>query len=79
MAITCTIQLTGVKLGTGNTVVQELVYNPGLLPVADTFAVAYFGDNFKGLTRVDVQLADAPVPGMLIVINFDDHVYKANY
>ncbi|KAG6991420.1 hypothetical protein G7Y79_00052g087600 [Physcia stellaris] len=79
VAITCTIQVTGVKYGTGTTVLQELVYNPGALPVARTFASASFGDNFKNLTRVDVQLADAPVPGTLIVINLDNHAYTAYF
>lgn len=77
--ITCTIQVTGVKYGTGATVLQELVYNPGLLPVAGTFASASSGDSFKGLTRADVQLADAPLPGTLIVINFDNHAYTAYF
>ena len=79
VAITCTIQLTGVKYGTGATVLQELVYNTDLLPVAQTFASASFGDSFKGLTRVDVQLADAPLPGTLIVINLDNHAYTAYF
>ena len=77
--ITCTIQLAGVKYGTGATVTQELVYNPGLLPVAGTFANATFGTGFKGLTRVDVQLADAPLPGTVIVVNLDSHAYTAYY
>ena len=79
MPITCTIQLAGVKYGTGSTVSQELVYNPGPLPVGGIFAMASFGDSFKGLTRVDVQLADAPLPGTVIVVNFDSHAYTAYY
>ncbi|CAF9912447.1 MAG: hypothetical protein HETSPECPRED_000941 [Heterodermia speciosa] len=77
--ITCTIQLAGVKYDTNATVVQELVYNPGLLPVAGTFASASFGTSFKGLKSVDVQLADAPLPGTVIVVNFDSHAYTAYY
>ncbi|KAL8678374.1 MAG: hypothetical protein Q9186_005268 [Xanthomendoza sp. 1 TL-2023] len=74
---TCTIQVSGVQYKTGNTVVQELIYNPTLLKIGQGFNSTTFAPNFSQLTSVNVQLISAIAPGTLIVINFDNHEYTA--
>ena len=73
--ISCTIQLAGKKYGTGNTVVQDLVYDPGLL--GNKLNKTTFGADFVGLTEVDVTLASSPVGDPETVIIIDSHAYYA--
>jgi len=74
---TCTIQLTGVKYGTGQTVLQELLYDPALLPVGQSFAMKTFPTSFTNLVEVDVQVPSAAVDTALVVVTFDNNAYTA--
>ena len=82
---TCTIQLTGQKYtGTsvrGASVVQELVYNPGLLPVAGTFNCTTLAATFAKLVRVDIALISTalPNPEDQVVPLFDNNAYVAYF
>ena len=73
--IPCTIQLAGKKAGSGVTVVQDLVYNPGLL--GTHFNKTAIAGSFSKLTEVDVSVVEAPVPNNLVTVLFDTHVYDA--
>ncbi len=78
MPTTCTIQLTGVHAGyDATTAVQELVFNPDLVPVNQRFAFAIFPTTFEHLVRVDVQVVSAAVDTALVVVLFDDNAYTA--
>lgn len=72
---TCTIQLASKKLGTLDTVVQDLVYNPVLL--GNSLNRTTFGKGFTGLTETVATVADSAVPGDTIVMIFDTHAYDA--
>lgn len=74
---TCTIQVTGVKYGTGITVVQELIYNPGLLPVGQTFNFTTFPTSFQGLVQTNIQIISGAVDTSLIDLTLDNHAYTA--
>ena len=54
--VSCTIQLTGVDYESGDTVVQELPYSPGLL--GTTFNFTTFPSDFALVTRVNVNLLE---------------------
>lgn len=73
--VSCTIQVAGVKRISGNTVVQDLVYNPGTLGTA--MATGSFSSDFTELTKVIVTLASAVVPETSLAIVFDTHEYVA--
>ena len=77
MPTTCTIQLTGIKYNTGLTVLQELLYNPALVPAGQSFAMATFPTSFTNLVEVDVQVVSAAVDTALVVVTFDNNDYTA--
>lgn len=77
MPTTCTIQLTGVKYSTGVTVVQELLYDPAVVPVGQSFAIATFPTTFTNLVEVDVQVVSAAIDNALVVVTFDNNAYTA--
>jgi len=58
--------------------VQELIYNPGLLPLGRTFNSTTFETSFNALVPVDVQVVSAIVDPSLIVVFFDNHAYTAH-
>jgi hypothetical protein len=55
---TCTLQVSGVKYGSGASVVQELIFNPALPPAVTQFASASF-PTFTKLISVNFQLLQA--------------------
>ena len=85
VATSCKIQISGVKYTgtsvTGATEVQELVYNPALLPVGQSFNCTTFGTNFLALFRVDVVLLSAvlPNPEDQVVPLLDSNAYTAYF
>lgn len=74
---TCTIQVAGVKYDAGATVVQELQFDPSLLPVGVQFASTSFPDTFRGLKNVTIQEVQGLTPQQLAVVSFDNVAYTA--
>ena len=73
----CTIQIAGAKAGNAGTVVQELQFNPRLLPVGVKFASTSFASTFKGLVNVTIQAVQSTALEQLTVVSFDDITYTA--
>lgn len=80
-AESCTIQLAGRRLASlgGDTVVQELIYNPTLLQTLEKapFNCTTFPATFAGLDRVDVALISAPAGATVSGVGFDNVGYVA--
>lgn len=77
MATTCTIQLTGVKAGTGVTVVEEILYNTDTVPVNEHFVFKTFPTTFSNLVEVDVEVVSAAVDTVNVVVLIDNNAYTA--
>lgn len=72
------IQLADVICGSGDAVVQRLIFYPSLLPkVGGTSNSTTFSASFAGLVRTDVQVTSAVVDVMLFTLLFDNHAYTA--
>ena len=65
----CTIQFSGVKAAGGETVVQELVFDPA--PSINEYDKTEFADTFGGLGRVDVTVIASTVTPELTVPLFN--------
>ncbi|KAK6522925.1 hypothetical protein TWF281_002354 [Arthrobotrys megalospora] len=77
LAVTCTIQAVGRKRN-GNSVVQELVYEPKLLNLPAPMQKMNFAPEFTDLIRVDVQLVQAAATSLTVVF-FDNNTYVAHF
>jgi hypothetical protein len=77
LPVSCSLQFTGVKYATGETVVQVLQFNPKPLLTPSPFACTTFPDTFNRLSSVSVQLLQAPTPEALTVVLFDNNTYTA--
>ncbi|KAI9661401.1 MAG: hypothetical protein M1831_003134 [Alyxoria varia] len=73
---TCTIQAAGRKTD-GTTVVQELVYNPGLLSLKGGFNCTAFPGTFSKLIRMDFQVLSATTTPTLTLAALDSNKYVA--
>jgi hypothetical protein len=75
LAVSCSIQFTGVSYATGKTAVEVLQFTPQPLPTE--FACTEFPDTFRGLRSVSVQLLQDPLPEVLTVMLIDNNTYTA--
>lgn len=75
-----TIQFSGRRACDGKTVVQQLVFNPGLLQVPFNFGFAEFSSDFNCLSRVDVELIQAEIStsSALATVMLDSMKYDAH-
>ena len=85
VATTCKIQITGQRYtGTsevGATVVQELVCNPALLSVPNTFNCTSLAATFWKVIKLDVALISTALPNPFaqVVPLFVNNAYTANF
>jgi hypothetical protein len=71
----CVIELTGVPLGGGSNLTDELVYQPSLLGRRDFDKVEYEG--FVNLTHVEFKVVESQVSKASVSVLMDDITYRA--
>lgn len=56
---------------------EEILYNPDVVPVNEHFVVKTFPTTFDNLVEVDVQVVSAAVDTATVVVLFDNNAYTA--